>query len=69
MTDPGLEVRRIDDRAFIPGRDEDALIRVNNRAFASHPDQGGMTRSSGSGPTPRPSPGSIPEGIRLLDDP
>ncbi|ATE57661.1 mycothiol synthase [Actinosynnema pretiosum] len=30
-------------RSFEPGRDEDAVVRVNARAFSWHPEQGAMT--------------------------
>jgi mycothiol synthase len=38
---PGTQVRTFD-----PGRDDDAWLDVNNRAFANHPEQGGWVRET-----------------------
>ena len=62
-----VEVEVLPTRPFVPGRDEDALIEVNNRAFASHPDQGGMTRATLEEAARQP--WFVPDGVRLHDDP
>ncbi len=54
-------------RAFIPGQDEERLLQANNRAFASHPDQGNLTTDDLAEAARQP--WFDPEGIRLYDDP
>ena len=41
----GRAANKLGIRAFQPGRDEDAVLRVNAAAFADHPEQGEMTRA------------------------
>lgn len=62
-----VEVEVLPTRPFVPGEDEDALIEVNNRAFAAHPDQGGLTREALA--EAEDQPWFEPDGVRLHDDP
>ena len=52
-------------RAFVPGRDDDAWLAVNNRAFAWHPEQSGMSRERFDAIAGEP--WFEPEGLRLFE--
>lgn len=54
-------------RDFVPGQDEERLLRVNNRAFAAHPDQGNLTVDDLAEAAAQP--WFDPRGIRLYQDP
>lgn len=62
-----LSVPVLDTRPFVPGQDDERLLRVNNRAFASHPDQGNMTSEDLTETSAQP--WFDPDGIRLYEDP
>lgn len=57
----------LETRPFVLGQDEEKLIEVNNRAFISHPDQGGMTIEDVAEAAQQD--WFVPEGIRLYPDP
>lgn len=62
-----VESRPVATRPFVPGQDEELLLRVNNRAFVDHPDQGGMTQEDLASAAAQP--WFNPDGIRLYEDP
>lgn len=62
-----LSVPVLTTRPFVPGQDEERLLAVNNRAFASHPDQGNMTVDDLNDAANQP--WFQADGIRLYDDP
>ncbi|MCB0997241.1 MAG: mycothiol synthase [Acidimicrobiales bacterium] len=53
-------------RSFVPGEDDDAFLRVNNRAFHWHPEQGGLTATDLEARTAEPWFDTA--GFRLLVD-
>jgi mycothiol synthase len=64
--DPTGPVPGVPTRAFRPGRDEDAWLVTNNRAFAGHPEQGGWDRATLE--AREREPWFDPEGFRILEE-
>ncbi len=60
-----VDVEALPTRPFRPGLDDDALIRVNNRAFVDHPDQGGWTQETLE--RRMAEPWFDPDGVRLFE--
>ncbi len=52
-------------RAFVPGRDEQAWLEVNNRAFVGHPEQGNWTVATLA--EREREPWFDPDGLRVLE--
>ncbi len=62
-----VDVTPLATRPFVPGQDDEALVRINNRAFATHPDQGTMTVTSLAQAIEQP--WFDPDGLRLYHHP